>query len=262
MNSIKRNELNIESKIKLIDDYEKKRGSQRDLATKYNISQSCVNTTIKKRDLIMEEYAVGNKKMKRLKKNNLTTDLNNLVNKFIINANNKHIPLSGTLIKAKAQQLANEMGLEFKGSNGWFESFKKRYQINFGKISGESASVAESHCIDWLAKVPQIIKDYKEFIYNCDETGLSFRALPDKSYFNNLADRHGIKISKKRLTVLLACNAAGHKLKPLVIGKSKKPRCFKAINHDLSRLDVTYYANSKAWMAQLIFSEWLIKFGK
>jgi DDE superfamily endonuclease len=54
----------------------------------------------------------------------------------------------------------------------------------------------------------------------------------------------------------LGANATGtHKLKPLVIGSSAKPRCLNHIN--LSRLPVTYKANSKAWMRSEIFSEWL-----
>jgi hypothetical protein len=56
--------------------------------------------------------------------------------------------------------------------------------------------------------------------------------------------------------VLLCTNATGtHKLKPLVIGKSLRPRCLKAIN--LNSLPVTYRANSKAWMTSDLFLEWL-----
>lgn len=38
---------------------------------------------------------------------------------------------------------------------------------------------------------------------------------------------HGGKLSKDRVTLLLAANMSGtEKCKPLMIGKSKKPRCF------------------------------------
>ncbi|XP_064461915.1 tigger transposable element-derived protein 4-like [Ornithodoros turicata] len=43
------------------------------------------------------------------------------------------------------------------------------------------------------------------------------------------------------------------KLKLLVIGKSKSPRCFKNVR----TLPATYAANSKAWMTQALFEQWL-----
>ena len=46
------------------------------------------------------------------------------------------------------------------------------------------------------------------------------------------------------------------KVKLLVIGKSKKPRCFKGINVDT--LPVSYRANRNAWMTSL-FEEWITR---
>ena len=63
------------------------------------------------------------------------------------------------------------------------------------------------------------------------------------------------KKSKDRLTLLLACSATGHKLKPLVIGKSKKPRCFKGKN--IGALNIIYRHNNKAWLTSQLFCEWL-----
>jgi len=61
---------------------------------------------------------------------------------------------------------------------------------------------------------------------------------------------------KSRLTVLLATNATGsHKLRPLVIGKSKKPRSFKGIK--ISQLPVMYENNERAWMKSDIWEKWL-----
>ena len=55
--------------------------------------------------------------------------------------------------------------------------------------------------------------------------------------------------------MLLACSAAGDKLKPLVIEKSLKPRCFRGI--DKAALPITYRTNKKAWMTSSLFKEWL-----
>ena len=45
------------------------------------------------------------------------------------------------------------------------------------------------------------------------------------------------------------------KCKLLVIGESRRPRCFKNVNVD--NLLVIYRANKKSWMTSQIFTEWL-----
>ena len=47
----------------------------------------------------------------------------------------------------------------------------------------------------------------------------------------------------------------GYKLKPLVIGKSLNPRCFKHVDKD--NLPVHYYANNSAWMNSDIMNDWV-----
>lgn len=44
------------------------------------------------------------------------------------------------------------------------------------------------------------------------------------------------------------------KLPLFIIGKSKKPRCFK----NIKSLPVIYRANKKAWMTSVLFEEWLL----
>lgn len=61
----------------------------------------------------------------------------------------------------------------------------------------------------------------------------------------------GSKTSKERVTIMLVCSATGEKLKPLVIGKTQKPRYFKNIKPE--QLPVTYITNKKAWMTNDIF---------
>ena len=59
-------------------------------------------------------------------------------------------------------------------------------------------------------------------------------------------DCGGGKRSKERLTVALCASMTDEKLRPLVIGKSEKPRCFKKIR--VESLPVDYKFNRKAWM--------------
>jgi hypothetical protein len=71
---------------------------------------------------------------------------------------------------------------EFKALNGWLESFRKRHQIVFNEVCGESEDVCGETVADWVAKLPSIMDGYEpKDIANGDETGLFSRALPRKT---------------------------------------------------------------------------------
>ncbi|CAJ0633001.1 13472_t:CDS:2 [Entrophospora sp. SA101] len=62
--------------------------------------------------------------------------------------------------------------------------------------------------------------------------------------------------NKLKIDSVLTTNATGtRKLKPIVIGKSVNPRCFKNVN--MSLLPVIYKSTPKAWMHSDIFEDWL-----
>jgi hypothetical protein len=66
-------------------------------------------------------------------------------------------------------------------------------------------------------------------------------------------------MSKIRLVVLLCGNMVGEMIKPLVIGKAAKPRCFK--NRNINNLPVIWRNNKeKAWMTAATTEEWLNMF--
>lgn len=74
------------------------------------------------------------------------------------------------------------------------------------------------------------------------------------------SDCAGGKKSKERLTVAFCVNSLGEFETPLVIGKAKKPRCFR--NIDPQSLPVVWTANKKAWMTTAIFTDWVTKFNQ
>ena len=126
------------------------------------------------------------------------------------------------------------------------------------KAAGESASVEKETTEDYTIHTlqPLLGRYAADDIYNVDETGLFYKLLPDRTYTLKGEDCHGGKNSKVRITLLLGANMTGtDKLKPLVIGKSMRPRCYTAIRMD--SLPVTYRANKKEWMTSEIFNQWL-----
>jgi hypothetical protein len=146
----------------------------------------------------------------------------------------------------------------FKASNGWLDGFKKRNNITFKTSVGEAGLVDSKIIQNYLNVVlPDLIKDYEpRNIFNADETGLFYKAMPNKTmYYKNLACNK-VKVVKDRLSILFCSNMDGsEKLKPLVIGKSENPRCFSGINR--VNLPVNYTNNRTAWMNAEIFSKFL-----
>ena len=113
------------------------------------------------------------------KKSNLG-DINELFWEWFVAARKIKIPISGSLIQEHALLIAKEQGLhDFKASNGWLASFRKHRNIQFKILSGESAGVNPETVSTWKQNLGNAIDEYfADDIFNVDETGLFYRAMP------------------------------------------------------------------------------------
>ena len=84
-----------------------------------------------------------------------------------------------------------------------------------------------------------------------DETGIFYRAVPDKTLKYKGDECKGGKKSRERITASFCVNMEGKFEKTLVIGKCPKPRSFK--NLSIKTLLVIWEHNKKAWMTTDIF---------
>ena len=237
--------------------------SQGVLAQEFKISKSQVQRILVNKDSILARYRENAPASSyRCPSDRGHAEIDELTISWFRSVRNKNIPVSGPLIQEKALFFAKALEItDFKASNGWLAKFKARHQITGGKISGESASVSEETVNDWKLRLPEITKGYeRRNIFNCDESGLFYRALPDKTLRFKGTDCKGGKVAKERLTVFFCCNMDGEFEKPVVIGKFANPRCFKRLNQ--MSLPVTYVSNRKAWMTTSIFFSWLKKFNE
>lgn len=115
----------------------------------------------------------------------------------------------------------------FKASMRFLDKFKFRHgirqlDITREKLSANFAVVAEFK-EQFKFKIQSELKLIREQVYNYDETGLNWKALPQKtlaSFSEKTAP--GFKVQKNRITAIVCANANGnHRLPLLVIGKSK-----------------------------------------
>lgn len=254
----KRKSLTVSTKLKIISEIEN--GKSQPLVAKENdLSVKTVGTIWLNREKIKKDSTTFNLSFKKVRKCGYDTIDEDLFQWFN-NQRARNLSISGPILKGYALKIAEEKGLEdFAASDGWLESWKKRHGVVFKTVAGESASVNMDAVDNWLRDVwPSISAGYEpRDIYNTDETGLFYRLMPSKTYDFKGSECHGGKQSKERLTVLLCANADGtDKMKPLVIGKSARPRCFKNIR-DYGTLPVRYENNKTAWMTSAIFGNWI-----
>ena len=105
---------------------------------------------------------------------------------------------------------------------------KKKYNIKHVMISGESASADQDGANNFVNHIEEITEGYQDDeIFNLDETGLFWRALPDKTLTTNKNRIKVRKLQKERLTILFLVNKLGEKKEAVIIGKIKNPRALK-----------------------------------
>ena len=105
--------------------------------------------------------------------------------------------------------------------------------------------------------LPTLLARYQlKDIFNADEFGLFYEALPSKSLHFRGKHCSGGKHSKVRLTEMAASNALGEKIPMFAIGKSANARYFKHVRN----LPCRYRSQKKAWIDGTLFEEWLREF--
>ena len=110
----------------------------------------------------------------------------------------------------------------------------------------------------WVERLRELCKGLKsKDIWKEDQTGCLFSALPDKSLAEEGRRCKGSNKSKLRMTVALFVNATGEKEGPIVIWKSKNPRCFENLREKRRPANVTYFSNQKSWTNSEIMIELL-----
>lgn len=132
----KRKALRVDEKVCMIRAIEK--GEKKsNVGRRLGLSPSTVATIWKNKDAILlaELQGGSSKKLRRPK----FEDLDKAMLLWLNNECQNDKPISGPIIKAKAEKLAEKFGItDFKASQGWLEKFKHRHNITYGKIKGQT----------------------------------------------------------------------------------------------------------------------------
>nr|XP_054923015.1 tigger transposable element-derived protein 6-like [Dermacentor andersoni] len=254
----KRKFITLQDKAEIIAQAGKGR-KKMDIAEEFEIACSSISTILKNKASILGALGNGASAKNKTVSAAAFPDVDKAVFAWFCEQCANKVPLSGRVLQQKAQDFACILGhADFKASPGWLSRFKARHDIVAKVISGEAAAVDPLTTSSWLLTNKEVLDQYKPSdIYNADETALFYEMLPSKTLDLKGQECRGGKHSKRRVTILLCTNMDGTDQRPLlVIGRSKKPRCFKGNR----RLPVQYTANLKAWMSRAIFGSWLEAF--
>ncbi|CAJ0870308.1 7178_t:CDS:2, partial [Entrophospora sp. SA101] len=126
------------------------------------------------------------------------------------------------ILKTKAQDLVELMKInDFKGSDGWLSCFKNRHHIYSVTRQGESAPAP-------IELLPQYCEELQTLAHG---------------------EISGTKQSKARVSIMLACNSKGEKLKPLLIHKYENPHAIRGM--DKAELPVYYFSKFNEQMKKV-----------
>ncbi|XP_066141194.1 tigger transposable element-derived protein 4-like [Euwallacea fornicatus] len=214
----------LHEKLSIINDNEKGL-SQSFVCLKMGLKKSTVSNIWKNRDKILNYWKTNDEKKKiRLP---LHSWVDEILFKWFQQKRTNNFPISRPMLPMKVEEFGKIIVDDFKCSSGWLDRFKKRHNIVFGKICGESASVDKNITDEWLFRVwPLIINEYtEENIFNSDETGIFYKMLPNKTHKLKSERCSGRKMSKERITAMICVNASGtEKRKLFSKGKFQDPR--------------------------------------
>ncbi|XP_045464221.1 jerky protein homolog-like [Harmonia axyridis] len=261
----KRNVLTIEQKMEILKRFEKNT-SVAVLATTYNIGKQTVRDIIKKKAELQSFVAKADSAKaisdRKSLKGSTFRELDDAMTRWFLQKRSEGVPISGHMCARQAEMFHKELKIEgnFSASSGWLYRFKKRHGIRELAVQGEKLSADNVAMVEFCYDLENLIKEHDlrpEQVYNGDETGLYWKAMPRRTLAaGSESSAPGFKVSKDRVTVLCCANASGtHKLKLAVIGKSKNPRAFK----NVKTLPVDYYNQKAAWMDRVIFKKWFFE---
>ncbi|XP_048759404.1 tigger transposable element-derived protein 6-like [Ostrea edulis] len=216
----KRTDLTLATKYeiyKLLD----QKVSQSEIGRRYGLVQSTISTISKNHTKIKENYeSSGNSERKR-HRSGKNAQLDDALKEWFQTARQRDIPISGPILQEKAINFAKRMNVS--DFNARVHLAPKVFSRSWDPVHGEKKDADKDSADRWITDVlPELTREYSaDDIYNADETGIYYRAIPDSTHVFKNEIASGSKKCKDRVTALVCANMSGDdKRKLLIIGKS------------------------------------------
>ena len=184
-----RNAFSLKKKYELIEMSRKSPHlTSRILAEMFECGKRQGNTILAKQESIREQYEsnISSDSVLLGKRSRPCEfgDINESLYRWHSVATARNIYPFGSQLCEKARLIAEQLCLyNFKASNGWLDRWKKRYDIHRMKMKGESGDVSGETVDSWKERLPELVRGYPaENIWNLDETGCFWRALPEHGF--------------------------------------------------------------------------------
>ncbi|VVC38403.1 Hypothetical protein CINCED_3A007896 [Cinara cedri] len=147
--------LTYEEKAAAIQEVENGLKTKSLIAKEFGIPLNTLSTYLKNKETILCNLATSYKRGRKRVREPENPDVDECVYKWFKQTRDKEIPLSGLLIREKAEEFALKLEKHnFKATNGWLNGFKERNGIRF-KTKNNSQ-------IDCDLKICDIKKEYGE----------------------------------------------------------------------------------------------------
>uniref|UniRef100_A0A146PAS9 Tigger transposable element-derived protein 7 n=1 Tax=Fundulus heteroclitus TaxID=8078 RepID=A0A146PAS9_FUNHE len=252
----KRHAYDAEFKLKAIS-HAVEHGN-RAAAREFNINESMVRKWRKQEDDLRQV-----KKTKRSFRGNKARwlPLEDKLEQWVVEQRAASRSVSTITIRMKATALASELNItDFKGGPSWCFRFMKRRNLSIRTRTTVSQQLPKDYqekLATFRAYCKKNITEKKirpEHITNMDEVPLTFDIPVNRTVDKTGARTVNVRTTgneKSSFTVVLACQANGNKLPPMVIFKRK------TLPKENFPAGVVIKAHSKGWMDEEKMSEWL-----
>ncbi|XP_062817880.1 tigger transposable element-derived protein 1-like isoform X2 [Anolis carolinensis] len=259
--------LTLSEKVKVLDLIRKEKKSCAEVAKMYSKNESSIREIMRKEKEIRASVAVlpQTAKVTSTLRDKYLVKTEKALNLWIEDMNREGIPIDGNVLRQKALSIYKDFSGDspersdskpFTASKGWLHRFRNRFGLRNSKITADAASFNEEEATAFLAELKKLIQEkgyHPKQVFNCNETGLFWKKMPNRTYIHqSLKEALGNKTWNDKLTLVLCGNTAGHMIKPGVVYRVKNPRTLKNKHY----LPVFWQHNKKACITDLLFIEW------
>ena len=194
--------LTLHEKIKFLDFAKKnpKLGCRK-LADIYKIGKTAAANIFKNEKKIREQHEMFWEKSKKRNHYAKYHKIKEILFEWYKRCSASNIYPNGVMFKEEGmaikEQPQNSNFDDFSASDGWLDCWKTTNSLKECRIVGEVADVSTETVSSWMERINELIEGYSlENIWNMDEPGCFFKALPDKGLVEKGKPAKGGKKSK------------------------------------------------------------------